>query len=281
MLLLPLLLALSMTSVTGQSSDFLAEPQCACTYQVPAEDEPGCVVYGQDNNGTRAEFDRISESCLTGLAVSERVLEVDRLFRICPNANETDASITNFITYLKLYNTTAVNEIKSNPDFERYFQTNDDGSVGLVDEIVTDSGVKFICTQNVPLCWNEIKVFFSQEIERVGLICENLYEQQTNALQTEQSMARSLICEMSETGASVPSACADAREQIDTFMASNTDLQCSDLETRADASQLPNNETCNLGDRVTSQDRSGATMWATGSVGIIMSWVVLMELLTI
>jgi hypothetical protein len=274
MLLLTLLLALSMASVT-------AEAQCACTFQVPEDDEPECAIYGQDNNGTRVEFDRISEQCLAGLEINERVLEVDRQFRICPYANETDVSITQFITYLKLYDTTAVNAIKSNPDFARYFQTKVDGSMDIVDNIVTDSGVTFVCTQNPALCWNEIKVFFSLEIYRVGAICEDLYEQQTNALQTEQSMARSMICEISEAEAFLPAACAEIETQIQSFMASNPELQCSELEVRAAASMLPNNETCNLGESLTTQDRSGAASWAADWGSSIMSLVVLMGLLTL
>jgi hypothetical protein len=275
MLRLTLLLALSMASVTAQS-----EPQCACTFQVQADDEPECAIYGQDNNGTLVEFDRISEQCLTGLAVSERVLEVDRQFRICPYANETDVSISNFITYIKLYNTTAVNAIKSNPDFAKFFETKDDGSVGLVDEITRDSGVTFVCTTNPAFCWNEIKVYFTLEIERVGAICADLYEQQTNALQTEQSMARSLICETSAADAFVPAACDEVKEQINSFMATNPELQCSDLEVRAAASQLPNKETCNLGEPVTTQD-SGAATWAADWGSSIMSLVVLVGLLTL
>lgn len=282
MILLPLLLALAMTvSVTGQVDEFLAEPQCACTFQVPADDEPECAIYGQDNNGTLVEFDRISEECLSGLAINERVLEVDRQFRICPHANETDVSISNFITYLKLYNTTAVNAIKSNPDFARYFQTKDDGSMDIVDKIVTDSGVTWICTQNPALCWNEIKIFFSQEIYRVGAICEDLYEQQTNALQTEQSMARFMICHITEAEAFLPAACAEIETQIQSFMADNPELQCSDLEVRAAASQLPNNETCNLGSSSTARDRSGAAIWAADWKNSIMSLLVLMGLLTL
>jgi hypothetical protein len=280
MILFTLLLALSMTaSVTGQVDEFLAE-QCACTFQVPAESEPECSIYGQDNTGTRVEFDRISEQCLTGLAISERVLEVDRQFRICPHANETDVSISNFITYLKLYNTTAVNAIKANPDFARYFQTKDDGSMDIVDKITTDSGVTWVCTQNPALCWNEIKIFFSQEIYRVGEICEDLYEQQTNALQTEQSMARSMICEITEAVASLPAACVEIETQIQSFMAANPELQCSDLEVRAAASMLPNNETCNLGS-LSTKDRSGAATWAADWGSGIMSLVVLMGLLTL
>ena len=282
MLLLALLLALSMASVvTGQVDEFLAEPQCACTFQVAADDEPECAIYGQDNNGTRVEFDRISEECLAGLAISERVLEVDRQFRICPHANETDVSITNFITYLKLYNTTAVNAIKSNPDFARYFETKDDGSVDIVDQIVTDSGVTWVCTQNPALCWNEIKVFFSQEIYRVGAICADLYEQQATALETEQSMARSMICEIGEAKAFLPAACAEIETQIQSIMAANPELQCSDLEVRAAASMLPNNETCNLGSPLTTQDRSGATTWAAAWGSSIMPLVLLMALLTL
>jgi hypothetical protein len=277
MFLLPLLLALSMAaSVTGQSSGFLAEPQCACTFQVPAEEEPECAVYGQDSDGERVDYDRISESCLAGLEISERVLETDRLFLICPHANETDVSITNFITYIKLYNTTATNAIKSHPDFERYFETKVDGSVDVVDEIVTDSGVKYICTKNLPLCWNEIKVYFTNEIYRVGLICEDLHEQQTNALKTEQSMARSMLCQQD---ADVPDACTEVKENLELFMASYPDMQCSDLEARAAASQLPNTESCNLGD-VNTRDR-GSAAWTTDLVASIMSWVVLMGLLTL
>jgi hypothetical protein len=282
MLLLTLLLALSLTaSVTGQVDEFLAEPQCACTFQVPADDEPECAIYGQDSAATPVEFDRISEQCLAGLAISERVLEVDRQFRICPHANETDVSITNFITYLKLYDTAAVNAIKANPDFARYFQTKDDGSMDIVDRITTDSGVTWVCTQNPALCWNEIKIFFSQEIYRVGEICEDLYEQQTNALQTEQSMARSMICEITEAVASLPAACAEIETQIQSFMAANPELQCSDLEVRATASMLPNNETCNLGSPLTTQDRSGAATWSADWGSGIMSLVVLMGILTL
>jgi hypothetical protein len=275
MIRLALLLALSMVSVTAQSD------QCACTFQVPADDEPECAIYGQDNNGTLVEFDRISEQCLTGLAISERVLEVDRQFRICPNANETDVSVNQFITYIKLYDTPAVNAIKSNPDFAKYFQTKDDGSIDIANNITRDSGVIFVCTANPALCWNEIKIFFTQEIYRVGAICEDLYEQQTNALQTEQSMARSLICESSAADAFVPAACTGVKEQIDSFMATYPEMQCSDLEVRAAASQLPNNETCNLGEPVTSQDRSGATTWAADWGSGIMSLVVLVGLLTL
>jgi hypothetical protein len=50
-----------------------------------------------EGRSTRVGFD-IGEQCLVGLAINERVLEVDRQFRICLAANETDVSITNFIS---------------------------------------------------------------------------------------------------------------------------------------------------------------------------------------
>jgi hypothetical protein len=276
MFLLPLLLTLSIASVTGQSSVFGAEPQCACTFQVQAEEEPTCAVYGQDNSGELVDFDRISESCLAALAISERVLEVDRLFLICPYANETHVSVSNFMTYIQLYDTPTTNAIKSDPEFTQWFQTRDDGSVDIVDSITTSRGVTYDCTKNAPLCWNEIKIFFTTENYRVGLICEDLYEQQINALQTEQSMARSMVCEAAKSV--VPKECKELKEKIESFMAANPDLQCSDLEARAAASLLPDTESCNAGARLIVDDGSGAA-WTTGWVGIT-SWVILMGLLT-
>jgi hypothetical protein len=277
MFLLPLLLALSMVSVAGLSRS-LAEPQCACTFLVPAEEEPQCALYGEDNIGALVDFERISDSCLSALTISERVLEVDRLFLICPNGNETDASITNFITFIRLYATNATYAIKTNPDFARWFQTMDDGSLEVIDEIITQQQGALNCTESIELCWNEIKLYVFLNPPTLKSVCEDLYEQQIEALQKEQSMARSRICQEDESV--VPEECTELKERIKSFMADNGDLECSDLGTRAAASRFPNRESCNLGDAVIVQDRSAGAAWATGCVGIL-SWVVLVGLLTL
>jgi hypothetical protein len=275
MLRLPLLLAFAMASVSGQSD--ITEPQCACTFEVPAEEEQNCVVYGQVTSGLLIDFERVSESCLAGLAITERVLEADTLFSICPNNNETDVSIQKFINFIRDSNSTTANAIKGHPDFTQFFQTNEDGSVDIADEITTSLGVKYNCSTGVNLCWNEIKNYFNTQKYRAGLVCEDLYAQQTTAMQSEQSLARSAICQADE--ADIPEACVELQEKLQNFMAGNPELQCSDLETRAAASQLPNRESCNSEARVVGEDDSGA-VWVTGWVGTV-SWVALVGLLSL
>jgi hypothetical protein len=272
MFLLSLLLALSMVSVTGLS------PQCGCTFGVPADEEPDCAVYGEDNNGTLVDFERVSDSCLGALTISERVLETDRLFLICPYANETDVSINNFITYIRLYDTPATYAIKTNPDFARWFQTMDDGSLEVVDEIITQQQGPLNCTESIELCWNEIKLYVFLNPLNVGSVCADLHEQQIEALKTEQSMARNRIC--LEDEAVVPEECTELKDKIDSFMAANGDLECSDLRAQAAASRFPSRESCNLGDPVILNRDSAGAVWATGWVGIL-SWIVLVGLLTL
>jgi hypothetical protein len=159
-------------------------------------------------------FDRIGEQCLAGLAINERVLEVDRQFRIY--ANETDVSITNFITYLDS-TTPTVNAIKSNP-----------GTLGpdqrtapwtIVDQIYTDSGVTFICPESAYAGMNQCSF---PKIYRVGAVCTDLYESSKPMRCRQNNPWRSMICEVGDAEASLPAAAyCRVETQILSFLAAN------------------------------------------------------------
>jgi hypothetical protein len=217
--------------------------------------------------GRLLEFNRASDNCLAELDVFERVIDLDRLFRICNNET-SGIDGRNFITWLRTTESPIANFIKSNGNFSRYFQVDEeDGSVSLVDEIITDQSVVFNCTEEENFCWNQVLEFVSNSNQQYfgELICQDIYSKQAIALAVEQSLVRTALC-LVENATSVPSQCGDLKAQIDAYKAENQDMDCTDIGTRAALSQLPPLDTCNAEVRA-ADDTSGSAVAATSWIG--------------
>lgn len=237
--------------------------ECQCMYDIPADWEPDCRDYGQIETSSLIGWHRANESCLEHLGLNKnRIMPFDTLWRMCPFRNETGANTDAFLNYIQNNEGPVVEEIKTTVASNTPYFNNVGTHLKLADHFTTEDGRFFNCSLSERLCWGEVKVYFVQNIKKVGKSCASLWDQQVGKLVQEQKDSRKRLCE----GRALVSECDKLSEQIMEVKAASCDQHAQGASSIAPPS-LP---ACGA-----SSPSSAATRWkAISMVTTLMTWTV-------
>jgi len=230
---------------------------CPCAFDREPEQEKDCKVYGQVG-GSLIAWDRADHTCLDMYNISERAMETDVLYRMCPHPNETTVDVQAFMNYIRYTDGTVANNIKlAYPNF--FKEDEGTNSVRFPDSITTQTGTVLNCTSTPSFCWDHVKIHFSVNQREIGVFCAEFHSRMKNELKLEQSLVRSRLC----TESSAPD-CEPLASRVREVVAANPNLNCEALGTGPGTAELPDAETCGV-----ETPNSGAMRAAAGLVLII------------
>lgn len=167
-----------------------AEPTCEpCLFNTPPLREANdCSVYSVYKD-TLQPWYRANETCLGALNISQAAVPKNRMWGICPYANENDASNTLLTLFVRGTNSSASQAVRSlYPDFFN------NETLDLNPTVPGTQGQIVNCTVSDDLCWNEVGIFFYFYPEELGRVCSQLHVVQKASLIQEQAAAREALC---------------------------------------------------------------------------------------
>lgn len=188
------------------------EPACEpCLFNTrPQREGDDCSVYSVYDKTLQAWY-RANETCLGVLNISQAAVPKDRMWGICPFANENEASNTLLSLFVRNTDSPASQAVRvMYPDFFNNETFDLNPSVpGTQGQIVN-------CTVSVNLCWNEFGILFDFYPEELSKVCAQLHVIQKASLIQEQAAAREALCGLlqNETGTDDLQVCQPLLQQI-------------------------------------------------------------------
>ena len=173
-----------------------AEPTCEpCFFNTaPVLEDQDCSVYSAYDDSIQAWY-RANETCLEALNISLAAVPKDRMWGMCPYANENEASNTLLTLFVRSSSSSNNNNNTAAQSIRRMYPAFfHNATLELLPTVPGTQGQIVNCTVSEDLCWNEFSILFALQPTELGRVCAQLHVAQKASLIQEQAAAREALC---------------------------------------------------------------------------------------